>query len=195
MLVNSYLKILLFSIIIDGSIDIKEVKALFSLFTRVDMDNENIVLEKFNFLWEKKLWKNKSIDFETTHFDYVRVLTLENIIFYEWEKSLAYLFEYLERKNTLSFEEKMEELDKHLLNLKTIIDQKANILWRSYIKLFYYGLYYYVEVITKQAWRFLEWNIVKEEKAYLSKINSMLEVNQHFSKIELHKINTPTLDL
>lgn len=49
-LVNSYLKIILFSVIIDNNIDKKELKTLFSLFTRVDLDNENITLEKFNYI-------------------------------------------------------------------------------------------------------------------------------------------------
>lgn len=195
LLVNSYLKIIIFSVIIDGDIDKKELKTLFTLFTRVDLDSDNVALEKFNYIWDIFFWKKNLLDIDNWHFDYIRVLTLENIIFYEWEKSVTSLFDYLDEKNKLSFEEKMEELKKNLSTLKRLIDKKTKDLWKVYIKIFYYWLYYYVELIAKQAWRILEGQITKEEKKYLDKIKTYLEIDKNLCSSDIYKLRTPILDL
>jgi len=195
LLINSYLKIIIFSVIIDWDIDKKELKTLFTLFTKVDIDSDNVALEKFNYIWDIYFWKNNLLDIDSWHFEYVRVLALENIIFYEWEKSITSLFDYLNEKNKLTFEEKMDELEKNLLILKKIIDKRIGILWKVYVKIFYYWLYYYVELIAKQAWRILEGQITKEEKKYLDKIKTYLEIAKNLSNSDIYKLRTPLLDL
>ncbi len=194
-LVNSYLKIILFSVIIDNNIDKKELKTLFSLFTRVDLDNENITLEKFNYIWDIYFWKSNIINLNEAHFDYIRVLTLENIIFYEWEKSLSHVIQYLEKNNNLSYEDKMKQLKNNLLELKAVIDSKKDLLWDIYVNMFYFWLYFYVELIAKQAWSIFEKGIVKSERVYLDKIKEFLNVSMDLSKTEIHKNRTLILDI
>ena len=194
LLVNAYLKVLIYSIIIDWNLNKKELKVLFSLLTRVDVDNDNFSLWKINYIPEDYLEPN-ILNIENWHFDYIRVLSLENMIFYEWEKSLPYIFQYLEKKNKLSFEEKMEVLDKNLKDLNKIMNLKLNVLWKEYIKLFNYWLYFYVELIAKQAWKIFGSNIVIEEEKYLEKIKTELNIEFNISKTEILKLRTPILKL
>lgn len=193
-LVNSYLKILIWTIDIDWNIDKKEVRLLFSLLTRVDLEDDHNYLSKLNYYKKHHSLKNKVLTIDDDS-DYLRVLDLENIIFYEWEKGLHLILSKLSKKSMLDFDDKMKKLEKYLWIIKKIIEDKREILWDNYIELFYFGIYFYSELIAKQAWKFLWKKIVVEEKQYLQKIKEYLDIDLDIKESTIAEIRKPILDI
>jgi len=153
-LVNSYLKILIYAVNIDNSIDRKEISVLFSLFTRTEIEWDNSFFIKLNYFKKLHSLNSDFIHIDEWHFDYLRVLELENLIFYEWEKSLHLILSYLSKhkKDKLSFNDKMEKLDNYLEIIKEIIESKRKQLWDNYVEVFYFWILFYVEIIAMQTW-------------------------------------------
>lgn len=193
-LVNSYLKILIWTIDIDWNIDKKEVRLLFSLLTRVDLEDDHSYLSKLNYYKKHHSLKNKILTIDDDS-DYLRVLDLENIIFYEWEKWLHLILSKLSKKSMLNFDDKMRKLEKYLWILKKIIEDKREILWDNYINLFYFWIYFYSELIAKQAWKFLWKKIVVEEKKYLAKIKEYLDIDLDIKESIIAEVRKPILDI
>ncbi len=197
-LVNCYLKILIYAVKIDGSINEKEVKIIFSLLTRVDIEDDNKSLWKLNFFNKKYSFKNKVLSIDDEYFNYLRVFDLENIIFYEWEKSLHLILSNFSKSDSISidYDKMLKKLEKYLENIKNIIESKRKILWDDYIKIFYYWIYFYSKVITKQSWPLFWKKVVKEEKKFLELIEKVLEIDKEEIKESLiEKIRTPILDI
>ena len=197
-LVNSYLKILIYAVKIDWSIDNKEIKIIFSLLTRVDIEDDNKNLWKLNFFNKLHSFKNKVLSIDSEHFDYLRVLDLENIIFYEWEKSLHLMLSNFSKYDSISidFEKMIKKTEKYLKNIKSIIEAKRKILWDDYIKIFYYWIYFYSKIIAKQSWPLFWKKVVKDEKKFLELIEKVLEIDKEEIKESLiEKIRTPSLDI
>jgi hypothetical protein len=194
-LVNSYLKILIWMIDIDWNIDKKEVRLLFSLLTRIDIEDDNSYISKLNYYEKHHSLKNKILTSLDEESDYLRVLDLENIIFYEWEKWLHLILSKLSKKSKLDFEDKMKKLEKYLWNIKEIIESKKDILWENYINLFYFWIYFYSELIAKQDWKFLWKKIVEEEKKYLQKIKEYLDIDLAVKESVIAEIRKPILDI
>jgi len=195
-LINSYIKILIYAINIDWDINKKEVKILFSLFTRIDIEDQNEDLWKINFFHKSNTYDSKNLSIDDKHFEYLRVLDLENIIFYEWEKSLHLIISSLSKINKKDFSKKMEKLENYLISIKKIIELKKKDLGEDYIKIFYYWIYFYSKVICEQAWKLFWKKIVKEEREYLNKIKKILNVDTGEIKESLiEKIRAPILDI
>ena len=193
-LVNSYLKLLIWIIDIDWNIDKKEVRLLFSLLTRVDLEDDNSYLSKLNYYKKHHSLKNKILTIDEDS-DYLRVLDLENIIFYEWEKGLHLILSKLSKKSMLDFDDKMKKLEKYLWSIKKIIEDKREILWDNYIDLLYFWIYFYSELIAKQAWKFLWKKIVVEEKRYLQKIKEYLDIDLDIKESIIAEVRKPILDI
>jgi hypothetical protein len=58
------------------------VRVLFSLLTRIDLEDDHNYLSKLNYYKKHHNFENKILTIDED-LDYLRVLDLENIIFYE----------------------------------------------------------------------------------------------------------------
>lgn len=194
-LVNSYIKVLILAISIDWKINKKEVKVLLSLLTKVNIDSDNIKLKEFNIFNENRHFKNNLLNLENDFFEYIRIFAIENIIFFEWEKAIHLILSSLSKKEKLTFEEKIKKLEIYLENIKKIIESKKELLWEDEIKIFYYSLYFYCEVIAKQVWNFLWKKIVKEEKVLLEKIRLILNVENDIKQSCIERARKVILEI
>jgi len=194
-LVDSYLKILMYAISIDNNIHKKEVNILLSLLTKVDLWNDNLALSKLNYFHNFQSLKKNLLNIDKSHFDYVKVLDLENIIFWEAEKSLHLILSKLSKKIDISFEEKMIKLEKYLNNIKNIIESKREVLWEEYLNIFYYWIYFYSKLIAEQVWKFFWDKIVEEEKKYLEKIKNILQIEDKINESSIEKLRIPSMEI
>jgi len=176
-LCSAYWKILILAAQIDGDVNEKEIDTLLSLIVRTPLRPENRDFFK----------KINHVDIETETVinrykiknNYLQVFELENLIFFEMERNIVDFIKILTDKDLISktTEEKIDELKKHLQTIKTILENKTDIMWEDYIKAFYEWLYDYVEKITKMVWKWIFLSkIWKEEKQLLSTIKEILGI-------------------
>jgi len=186
-LISSYGKVLILAAQIDGDVNEKEIDTILSLIVRTPLKPEDREFFK----------KINHIDIETENRingykiknNYLQVFELENIIFFEIERNMVNFVSALTNKDLINRidEEKIEDLNQQLSNIKEVIEQKESLIDKKYIKAFYEWLYNYVEKITKMIGKgFFISKIWKEEKILLETIKNTLWINGDIKNEDLN---------